>query len=182
MKNMLSHLFACSLAFGFATTASAATAEAKAAYGAAKDNATANYKMARAKCDALSDNPKKVCIEEAKAAEKRSKAEAEAQYKNTPKAHMNARIAAADGDFSVAKAKCDAHSGNAKDVCVKEAKAMHTKAVVDAKASKEIREIKSEASHDKHDADYKVALEKCDALAGTSKDACIANAKSTYGK
>lgn len=182
MKNILSNLVVCSLAFGFATAAPAATTEAKAAYGAAKDTATANYKMARAKCDALSANPKKVCIEEAKAAEKRSKAEAEAQYKNTPKAHMNARIAAADGDYAVAKAKCGAHSGNAKDVCVKEAKAVHTKAVVDAKSSKEIGEIKSDAQHDKHDADYKVALEKCDALAGASKDACIASAKSTYGK
>ena len=182
MKKILSHLFACSLAFGFATAAYAATDEAKAAYQAAKDNATASYKMARAKCDALSDNPKKVCIEEAKAAEKRSKAEAEAQYKNTSKAHMKARIAAADGDYAVAKAKCDAHSGNVKDVCIKEAKAVHTKAVVNAKASKDIQEIKSEARDEKHDANYKVALEKCDALAGSSKEACIAGAKSKHGK
>lgn len=182
MKNILSNLFVCSLALGFAATTSAATNEAKAAYAAAKDNASATYKMARAKCDALSANPKDVCIEEAKATEKSSKAEAEAQYKNTAKAHMNARIAAADGAHAVAKAKCGALSGNAKDVCIKEAKAVHTKAVVDAKASKEMREIKSEAREEKHDADYKVALEKCDALAGSTKEACVAGAKSKYGK
>jgi hypothetical protein len=182
MKKVLSNLVVCSLALGFASAAPAATTEAKAVYGAAKDNATATYKMARAKCDALSANPKNVCIEEAKAAEKRSKAEAEAQYKNTPKAHMNARIAAADGEHAVAKAKCNDLSGNAKDVCIKEAKAVHTKAVVDAKANKEIRDIKSEARDEKHDADYKVALEKCDALAGATKEACIAGAKSKYGK
>ncbi|MEO6353835.1 MAG: hypothetical protein ABIO19_06685, partial [Burkholderiaceae bacterium] len=111
-----------------------------------------------------------------------SKAEAEAEYKNTPKEHMNARIAAADGNYAVAKAKCDADKGNAKDVCLKEAKAVHTKAVVDAKSSEKISEVKSDAKEDKSDADYKVAIEKCDAMAGPKKEACVATAKSKYGK
>ncbi|MFC6522967.1 hypothetical protein ACFQAT_27735 [Undibacterium arcticum] len=182
MKKMLANLFLSVVTLGFATVAPAATDEAKAAYKAAEDSATATYKAERAKCDALNGNPKDVCIEEAKAAEKRSKAEAEAQYKNTPKAHMKARIAAADADYAVAKEKCKAQSGNAKDVCIKEAKAVHTKAVVDAKSSQKISEVKSDATQDKRDADYKVALEKCDSLAGPAKDACVATAKSQYGK
>jgi hypothetical protein len=182
MKKILVNLFLGFVALGFATVAPAATNDAKAAYTAAKDSAAASYKTERAKCDAMKENPKDVCIAEAKAAEKRSKAEAEAQYKNTPKAHMNARIAAADADYAVAKAKCGAQTGNAKDVCVKEAKAMQTKAVVDAKSSKKIGEVKSEAKDDKSDADYKVAIEKCDALAGPDKEACVAAANSKYGK
>lgn len=182
MKKILVNLILSVATLGFASVAPAATDEAKATYKAAKDSAGATYKMERAKCDALKDNPKDVCIEEAKAAEKRSKAEAEAQYKNTPKAHMNARIAAADGDYSVAKEKCNAQSGNAKDVCKKEAKAAHIKAVVDAKSSKKIGEVKSEAKEDKRDADYKVAIEKCDALAGPDKEACVAAANLKYGK
>ena len=35
---------------------------------------------------------------------------------------------------------------------------------------------------DKRDANYKVAIEKCDALAGAAKDACVSNAKAQYGK
>jgi hypothetical protein len=35
---------------------------------------------------------------------------------------------------------------------------------------------------DKRDADYKVAIEKCDALAGTAKDTCVSGAKAQYGK
>ncbi|WP_025916855.1 hypothetical protein [Herminiimonas sp. CN] len=182
MKKILANLLLGAIAFGFVTVACAATNEAKAAYKAAKNSATATYKEARAKCDALSGNPKDVCIEEAKAAEKRSKAEAEAKYKNTPKEHMKARIAAADGDYAVAKQKCNAQTGNAKDVCMEEAKAAHTKAVVDAKSSQKIGEVKSEAKDDKRDADYKVATEKCDSLAGPAKDACVAAAKSKYGK
>ncbi|MDP3842635.1 MAG: hypothetical protein Q8Q81_08570 [Oxalobacteraceae bacterium] len=182
MKKILASLFLGAVALGFATAALAATDEAKATYKAAKDSAAATYKAARTQCDTLKGNPKDVCIAEAKAAEKRSKAEAEAQYKNTPKEQMKARVVAADADYDVAKVKCKAESGNAKDVCMKEAKAVHTKAVVDAKSSEKIGEVKSEAKEDKSDADYKVAIEKCDSLAGPAKDACVASAKSKYGK
>jgi hypothetical protein len=182
MKKILVTLFFGAVTLGFSAVASAATDDAKATYKAAKDSASAMYKTERANCNTLKENPKDVCIAEAKAAEKRSKAEAEAQYKNTPKARMNARVAAADAAYAVAKEKCNAQSGNAKDVCVKEAKAMHTKAVVDAKSSKEIGEVKTEAKEDKSDANYKVAIEKCDSLAGSAKDACVATAKSKYGK
>ena len=182
MKKLLSYLILSIAAAGMAGAALAATAESAAAYKAAKDNASASYKMARTKCDALSENAKDVCIAEAKAAEKRSKAEAKAAYKNTSKEHMNARIAAADGDKAVAKEKCKALSGNAKDICMKEADATHTKAVADAKSKEKITEVKSEAKQDKHEADYKVAIEKCDSLAGVTKDACVAAAKTKHGK
>ena len=39
-----------------------------------------------------------------------------------------------------------------------------------------------EAKSDKRDADYQVAIEKCDALTGAAKDACVGNAKVRYGK
>jgi hypothetical protein len=39
-----------------------------------------------------------------------------------------------------------------------------------------------DASAEKRDANYKVAAEKCDALAGDAKSACIADAKARFGK
>jgi hypothetical protein len=182
MKTTLALLFFSAVGLGFSVTASAATADAGATYKAAKESASAMYKMERAKCDAMEKTTKNICIAEAKAAEKRSKAEAEAEYKNTPKARMNARVAAVDADYAVAKEKCNAQSGNPKDVCIKEAEAMHTKAIVDIKSSKKIGEVKMEAKEDKSDADYKVAIEKCDALAGAAKDACVSGEKLKYGK
>lgn len=155
---------------------------AKANYKVAKERATATYKAARARCDVLSGNQKDVCLEEAKAVEKISKADAQAQYENTPKAKMKARLVKADANYAVAREKCSAHSGNAKDVCIKEAKAAQTNEKADAKSSKEIGEIKSDAEQEKRDAEYKVAAEKCGSLAGPTKDACIATAKSKYGK
>ncbi|MFC5473823.1 hypothetical protein [Paraherbaspirillum soli] len=182
MNKLFACLFVCAATLGFASTAPAATPEAKATYKAAEDSAAADYKIARAKCDSLTGNPKDVCIEEAKAAEKRSNAEAEAQFKHTLKARTSARIAMAEADYAVAKAKCGAMVGNDKDVCIKEAKAVETKAIADAKAHKKVAEAKTEAREDTRDAQYDAALEKCSALAGAAKDTCIASTKVQFGK
>ena len=151
-------------------------------YSAAKDSANAAYKSARAQCDSMSGNAKDVCIAEAKGNLKKAKADAEARYKNTDKARRDAKIDAAEADYDVAKAKCDAKTGNDKDVCIKEAKAMETKAKADAKANEKVAAAKEDAREDKMNADYKVALEKCDAMSGPAKDACVSEAKARYKK
>ena len=48
------------------------------------------------------------------------------------------------------------------------------------KARKEIKEARDEAAETKREADYKVAQERCDGLAGSAKDACQASAKARY--
>ena len=128
----------------------------------------------------MSGNAKDICVEEAKGKEKIAKADAEAAYQNTPKARENARKARADANYNVAKEKCDDLAGNAKDVCVKEAKAALVKAKADAKVDRVAADTRKDSAtkqaeatqgseHDKRDADYKVAIEKCDALAGAAK-------------
>ena len=57
-----------------------------------------------------------------------------------------------------------------------------TKAQADAKAAQKGTEARMDASKDKRDADYKVAAEKCDALAGDAKSSCVASAKAHFGK
>ncbi|MCD6026991.1 MAG: hypothetical protein K0R08_1510 [Solimicrobium sp.] len=182
MQKLLTTLTAVSVALTFSIAAYSANDEARANYNVAKENANATYKAARAKCDTLSGNPKDVCIEEAKAEEKRTVANAEARYQNTPAASMKARIAIADADFAVAKEKCKAQTGQPRDLCIKKARADHTRAKVDAKSHKEISDINSDAAQEKRDAAYKVELEKCNSLGGAAKDACIATAKSNHNK
>ncbi len=151
------------------------------------------YKADKSTCGALSGNAKDICMEEAKGREKVAKAEANAQYLNTPKAREEARMAKADAVYDVAKEKCDDLAGNVKDVCVKEAKAAQTKAKADAKVDRVASDGRTDtaqrtadaqraASDDKRDADYKVAVERCDALAGNAKDACVRDAKMRFGK
>jgi hypothetical protein len=156
-------------------------------------DASAKYKADKDACKAMTGNAKDVCIEEAKGREKMAKADADAAYKGTPRAREHARIVHADAAYNVAKEKCDDLSGNQKDVCVKEAKAAHVKAKADAKVDRVAADTgtrsgektaaaRKDAAEDKRDADYKVAIEKCDALSGAAKDNCVRDAKTRYGK
>jgi hypothetical protein len=153
----------------------------KAAYDSAKASAKTTYEAAKAKCDALNGNAKDICVAEAKAARTRTDEEAEAAYKNTPKAREHAVHEIAEADYKVAKERCDDKTGNDKDVCVKVAKAALTKAKADAKATRVSTDAKVDASKDKREADYKVAAEKCDAMTGDAKSACVKAAKAKYG-
>ncbi|AJE99069.1 hypothetical protein [Pandoraea apista] len=169
------------------TVANAADAATKDRYDAAQKSAEADYKASVARCEDLKDNAKKVCVENAKGNEKVAKANAEADYKQTPKARYDAAIAKADADYSVAKLRCDDKKGNEKDVCVKDADAAKTKAYGDAKvmrtsreSSKDTMAAREDANADANKAQYKAALERCDSLSGNSKDACVADAKARF--
>ncbi len=85
-----------------------------------------------------------------------------------------------DQRYDADKQRCDAMSGNEKDVCQQKAKADRDSAKADAKAAEKKAEANKEAAEDKRDADYKVAKEKCDAMSGDAKDMCITNAKAQY--
>jgi hypothetical protein len=141
----------------------------------------------------MSGNSKDVCEEEAKGKRDVALADAEAAYKGTPSARYDARVARVESQYKVAKEKCDDLSGNAKDVCVKQAKAAEVKGKADAKVDKVATEAnttamtktadaRKDAAEDKRDADYKVAVERCDSMAGNAKDECVKAAKMHYGK
>ena len=192
-KTLLALFAAAGLCFAGATTAATTTPHDKAARDQAIKAADATYKADKDACGSLSGNAKDICMQEAKGKEKVAKAEAKAAYDGTPKARENARLARAEATYDVAKEKCDDLSGNQKDVCVKEAKAGYTKAKADAKVDRVATDAKQdavqktasaqrEAADDKRDANYKVAIEKCDSLAGTAKDACVRDAKVRFGK
>jgi hypothetical protein len=151
----------------------------------------AEYDSARKRCDGLSGNPKDICMAQAKGARNVGKAELEAREKGTPKAQYDVRVAKADADYEVAKEKCDEYAGNSKDVCMKDAKAALTRAKADAKVERESREaskrnvertaeVRREAGSDVRDAEYKAAVERCDAFSGDTKERCVADAKARF--
>lgn len=86
--------------------------------------AEANYKVARARCDERTGNDKDVCIKEAKATRDKTKADAKAHLKSTT-AMADARDTKMEAEYKVAKEKCDSMSGDAKDQCIKQAKAKY---------------------------------------------------------
>lgn len=173
----------------FAGNAMALTKEE---YRAQKDRVEADYKASREKCATLSANAKDICQAEAKGTEKVAKAELEAQYKPGPRQDQKVLDAKADAAYDLAREKCDDMSGNTKDVCMKDAKAVRTSAKADARVSKTsadankdkagaMADAKKDAAADKNDAQYKAAKERCDAMAGNAKDACQNDAKAKFG-
>jgi hypothetical protein len=199
------NITALAAALGLAMSAAASAAiVTKSEYKAAKEQITAKYQSDRTACKGIAGNAMDICIEEARGNEKVAKAELEASYKSTDKNRYDARLAKADATYAVAKEKCDDLAGNAKDVCMKEAKAAHVAAKADAKvtiktaavnatarekkvdinatAREKTAVIKKDAAADKRDADYAVAKEKCDGLAGDVKANCIKDAKIRYGQ
>jgi len=154
----------------------------KSEYETAKSRISADYKTEKAACDGMKGNEKDVCVEKAKGKEKVALAELEYSYSSKEGDRIKMLEARADANYDVAKEMCDDKSGNDKSVCVKEAKATHTAAMADAKASKKIREARVEAADDKRDADYKAAIQKCSSLAGVAKDNCVNATKAEFGK
>ena len=191
--------------FALAFSASAiAQSMSKDDYKAGKEKIAAEYKSGKAGCNSLAGNAKDICVAEVKGKESVAKAELEAGYKPTPKAHYKVSVAKAEADFAVAKEKCGDKGGNAKDVCLKEAKAALTAAKADAKvqekttdarnkanektteartdANKTVIDARKDANADKTDAQYAVAKEKCNSFADGAKDRCLDDAKAQFGK
>ena len=109
---------------------------------------------------------------------------AELEFGYTGKAKDGAKVpvAMADSTYAVAKEMCDDKSGEPKTLCRTEAKATHTKALADAKMNKKVAAARTDAAEDKTDANYKVAVEKCEAMSGDPKTSCVNAAKARYNK
>lgn len=187
----------------FGTSAMAQTMSS-ADFSANKDRIKTEYKADKKGCASMSSNAKDICVAEAKGKESVALAELDHSYKPTLKTQYKVSIAKGEAAYDVAKQKCDDLSGNAKDVCVKEAKAALTTAKADAKvqqktsdtnntaheksvdanakARSENKEVRADATADKRAAQLKVAEEKCDGLASAAKDACMAAAQAKFGK
>ena len=167
---------------GLALMGGACAADSKAEYNMAKTAAADNYKIARKACDALAGNPKDVCVAQARADRIKTDSEANARYRNTLRAVTAARKDIAGANYDVAKMQCNSRTGNEKDVCIKQAKAVLIAAKADANADKKVIEARTAARDEKTTALYKLEIEKCDALGGPSKDACVATTKQRFVK
>lgn len=182
--------FAVGAAF---STGASAESMSKKEYEATKDKLGMEYDAAKAKCNTLTGNPKDICVAEAKGVLNTARAELFAVYQPTSKSRQEASIVKAESAHAVAKQKCDAVTGNARDVCLKQADAAETAAKGEAEvlrktydanatADQKAAEAREEAALEKLEARYEIAKERCDAFAGDRKAECLAAAKSTFGK
>lgn len=176
----------------------------KGGYKAGKDKISAEYKLAKVSCAPLSGNAHDICKAEAKGRDMVALAELELRYKPTSENHYKASLAKAEANYAVASERCDDKAGNAKDVCVKEAKAAEIGAKADAtaqmkaldanatayeksavandKATEKAVDAFKDANADKRAAQYQVAKEKCDAYAGNTQAVCVKEAKVRFSQ
>jgi osmotically-inducible protein OsmY len=87
----------------------------------------------------------------------------------------------AESEYRAAAAKCDAKSGNDKDICMAEARLVRTRTEADALSRyNNTAAGRARARTNLADAEYELAKAKCDAKSGADKDACMDNAKSVH--
>jgi hypothetical protein len=104
------------------------------------------------------------------------------KFKNTLSNRTNAIKKNAEANFDVDEAKCKAQVGNAQEVCIKEAMSTKVNVIASVTADKKIIEACKDEVEDKNTAEYKVAIEKCDAITSAAKDTCITSAKKSFEK
>lgn len=126
----------------------------------------------------LEGNLEDVCKAEAKKARETAHGNAKAAHEGTTEARAEALEDTADAELTLAKQKCDRMTGNELDVCVKKAQFEHTQAVTTIDANKAVAEAADERHQEIHDAQYELAMEKCEGLQGDAQDNCEHNAKS----
>ena len=111
----------CLLAMGAARAADPAATERKNEYKVAIAHADADYNAAKEACKSRQGNDRDVCMKQAKADHVKATEDARARLKSSA-AIADARDETVDAQYRVAKEKCDALSGDAKDSCISEAK------------------------------------------------------------
>ena len=89
----------------------------------------------------------------------------------------------AETQYKTDKDACSSRSGNAKDICLAEATGKETIAKADAEvAYHSTPKAREDARTTRAEATYNVAKEKCDELAGNSKDVCVKEANAALVK
>lgn len=154
----------------------------KPSYDSAKADIKATYKAERDNCGALAGNAKDICIEQAKGREAVALAQLEYNYTGKAADEQKLYTVRADTRFELAKERCDDLGGDAKDVCLRQARTEHEKAQAEIKLARKVNSAIDEAESARMKSDYKLAAEKCGQLAGDAKASCVASAKAQYGE
>ena len=102
---------------------------------------------------------------------------------NMTKEEASAEKTRIEAEYKADRKACDALSANAKDVCVEQAKGKEkvARAELDYKQDASERH-RGKVADAKAEAQYAVAKEKCDDLAGDQKDVCVKDAKAAKAR
>lgn len=170
-----------------ALSVAAATAHAGAnftnnAYEAAKDDIKATFKAEKRACERLEGNAREVCTERAKGGERIALARLELERTGSADDEIRLFKAQYEAHYEVEKQRCAERSGTEKDICEQEARTRRDKAEADTKMARRINQAVEDDERARLKADYELAREKCNALNGRAKDACVDAAKARHAQ
>jgi hypothetical protein len=163
-------------------TSAAELEETNPDYENAKMGIDNKYKDDKARCAKMQGNKKKVCNEKAEGIARVSQQELDAKRKGDVGSYINTAKSKIDTQYDLDKVRCNASTGKSKSLCLGKAKAKHEKARADVTLRKETYNAQKDANKKIQQADYDLAMKKCESLAGDSRDACETHAKKRYIK
>lgn len=162
-------------------------------FKAARSELEVKYNTGRKNCASRSGTVHELCIATAEGNDKIARASLDERYKPSARNRFALAQAKAEAAYGVAKVHCYEQEGNAKDVCLKRAKADQTTAFADAKAqlaeqvaiaeaNEKASAARRQANEDKRAANLALAWEKCNSYADAAKDKCLEAASRRFGR
>jgi osmotically-inducible protein OsmY len=176
-KNMLAALgSAICLTLSAAPVMAQTQAATDASYQSHMDKAAADYDAGLAACARDSGDAKDICVSENKLARARSEADTVAQFRNRPQELGKARAAVANAQYELATANCAAPkmSSAKHSDCMARAKTKQIAALDDASTGAQAPDAGVNAAPSN--------VQKCDALEGADKAACLARGTGSKAK
>lgn len=146
-------------------------------FNAGKARAEAELQTDKAACDKLSGNSRDICREQARGKEMVAKAELELAHTGTRQSHARVAAVKLDTAYDIARTRCNDQAGSARNVCAKEAQAARAKGQDDLKLNPRGINAARGTAGDAREATYKLAAEKCGAMAVEARAGCLATAK-----
>ena len=108
----------------------------KAAYQVEQQRIAAAFRTDQQTCDAVQGNTQAVCEAQAQGKQESALAELEARYQPSAERELKAKTVIAEANYDVARAKCSALQGKARDRCGQQAKLAREAAIRQAKVEK----------------------------------------------
>ena len=202
MPNCTVYGMAMTIFLGLSTGATALTMS-KERYESVKGGIETEFTSTRASCALLPANARGLCRAEARQKYIVATAALEANFKLSKDGSYKSRITIADADYRVARRICHTKAGDAKKLCMKQARAVQIAAKVDAMrmdessnanraviddagARKAVREeeerteARRDSAIDKRRTQYEISRERCEILAPDAKIICVKDSKRRF--
>ena len=140
-------------------------------YRAAVARAHEDRMLGLRQCEKFSGDAKSLCRTEANVNRTKAVAGAKAENLGTAEALIQAERDNVDGDWTLAKEKCNTYGGDTKVKCV-----------ADARAARDTSYAEIDANADKLQEQWKAAVAVCMDKAGTYRSTCLAEARAKFGR